>query len=506
MVVLFGGGLMNVRGWLPTCRGSGLVGVGVTACVYGFGYGPRPCCGLLMQRYTPPDGWGLQGFSFALKPTRQQHQSIDMFFGARRFAHNWAVTQIKAQLFVYRWVGVSLPAPSFYGLRKRWNQRKHSVAVNAQTGEVWWRDVSKEVFNDGIRSAVDSYWRWQKSRAGTMAGQRVGFPRYHKRSKHRDSFTITRNNPAQQLVGRGCVYIPKIGWIATHESTRKLARLIEQDRGEALAITVTRRGTRLYARVRVCVERPQTNTKPRTAPSRVGVDVGQRVLAVVATPNGEILQRVENPKPLTESLAKLRRLNRKLARQKKGSNRWHQTRKELAKLHHRIACVRLDAVHKLTISLTKSHDEVVIEDLNSAGMRQGGAKHLRDAPLGEIKRQMLYKGPWYGCNVILADRFFPSSKTCSACGEVGNPHSKTRWRCSHCGTSHDRDDNAAINLARYQPQNQEVVMNRRVAPVQAPAVRSGGINDSVDRNDVPKTGTSSAVVPPCKHKPSKEAA
>ena len=73
MVVLFGGGLMNVRGWLPTCRGSGLVGVGVTACVYGFGYGPRPCCGLLMQKYTPPEGWGLQGFSFALKPTRQQH-------------------------------------------------------------------------------------------------------------------------------------------------------------------------------------------------------------------------------------------------------------------------------------------------------------------------------------------------------------------------------------------------------------------------------------------------
>ena len=455
-----------------------------------------------MQKYTPPDGRVLQAFAFVLKPTVEQQQSLHRFFGARRFAHNWAVTQIKAQMFVWRWLKVSIPAPSFYGLRKTWNQQKHTVAVNAQTGEVWWRDVSKHVFSDGICSAVDSYWRWQKSRTGTLAGPRVGFPRYHKRGKHRDSFTIHRDNPAEQLVERGCVRVPKIGWIKTGESTRKLARLIEQGRGEALAITVTRQGTRLYVKVRACVERPQTNTKTRTAPPRVGVDVGQRVLAVVATPTGEIVRRVENPKPLTKSLAELRRLGRRLARRKRGSNRYNQTRKELRKLHHRIACVRLDAVHKLTTDLTKSHAEVVIEDLNSAGMRRGGAKHLRDAPFGEFKRQMLYKGVWYGCNVILADRFFPSSKTCSACGEVGDPGSRQEWTCTQCGAVHDRDDNAAVNLARCQL---EEVMSRRVAPVQAPAVRSGGINDSVDRNDA-KTNTSLAVVPPCEHNASKEAA
>ena len=461
-----------------------------------------------MRKYKPRDGWEMQAFGFALKPTREQQQKINRFFGARRFAHNWAVTQIKAQLFVYRWLKISMPAPSFYGMRDRWNEQKHTVAVNTETGEVWWRDISKEVFNDGIRSAVDSCWRWQKSRAGKIAGQRVGFPRYHKRGKRRDSFTITRANPARQLVGRGQVYIPRIGWVRTHESTRKLARLIEQDRGEALAVTVCRQGQRLYVKVRVAVERPQHKQSRVETPMRVGVDIGERVLAVIANADGEILERVENPKPLTNALTEVRLLNRKLGRQKHGSNGWHETKTKLNELHDHIACVRRDAIHKLTTHLVNTYNEVVIEDLNSAGMRKGGAKHLKDAAFGEFKRQMLYKAAWYGCNVILADRFFPSSKTCSACGEIGNPNSKQRWTCKECGVEHDRDDNAAINLARYEPaeEPEEEVINRRVAPVQAPAVRSGGINDSVDRNGVPKTGITSAVVPPCKHNASKEAA
>ena len=253
--------------------------------------------------------------------------------------------------------------------------------------------------------------------------------------------------------------------------------------------------------MRACVRRPQTNTKPRTGAVRVGVDVGERVLAVVATPDGQILERVENPKPMSNQLARLRRLDRKPARQKKGSSRHHKTRIERQKLYNRVARVRLDAVHKPTTYLTKNHSETVIEDLCSAGMRKGGAKHLRDAMFGEIKRQMLYKGDWYGCNVVLADRFFPSSKTCSACGTVGDPGSKQTWVCSCCGTVHDRDDNTAVNLARWQPHHKEQP-NRRVAPVQAPAVRSGRINIFVGRNDVSKTGVLSAVVPPCEHKTS----
>lgn len=453
------------------------------------------------RRYMPPDGWALQGFSFALDPTAEQERALGRCFGARRFAHNWAVAHLSAGIVAYRMTGISTPAPSLFGLRKRWNQEKRSVAVDAATGEQWWAEVSKEVFNDGIRGAVDSYWRWQKWRAGKLAGPRVGFPRFHRRGKHRDSFTITRNSPDQGLLKRGAVYVPRVGWIKTHESTRKLARLIEQGRGEALAVTVTRRGTRVYASVRACVQRPQRHHRPSDPSSRVGVDIGERVLASVARPDGTIVERVPNPRPLTESLAKLRHLNRKLARQKQGSNRWNHTKEELTRLHHRTACIRRDAIHKLTTRLAKTHGEVVIEDLNVAGMRKGGAKHIKDAPLGEFKRQMAYKADWYNSSLVLADRFYPSSKLCSVCGEKGEPGKTQGWRCAHCGTVHDRDDNAAVNLARYRLPEQP---HGRVDPVQAPAVRSGGTSQA-GRSDI-RHAPQPAVAPPCEHKTSKEAA
>ncbi len=455
----------------------------------------------MARRYRPPAGYTMQGFVFALDPTRDQVSALERCFGARRFARNWTVAQISAGVERFRSEGVSSAAPSLYGLRKKWNVEKRVVAVDAGTGEEWWPEISKEVFNDGIRGAVDAYWRWQKSRAGKLKGRRVGFPRFHKRCKHRDSFTVTRNGSNQVLVRRGVVHIPRVGWIATHESTRKLARLVEQNQGEVLAVTVSRRGTRLVASVRACVLRPQRHHKPTQPDSRVGVDVGERVLAVVARPDGTIVERVPNPEPLTESLAKLRRLNRRLARQQKGSNRWLRTKEELTRYHRRAADIRRDAVHKLTTRLAKTHGETVIEDLNVAGMRKGGAKHMRDAPLGEFKRQMAYKTDWHDSSLVLADRYYPSSKTCSACGETSEPGKKREWRCAHCGTDHDRDNNAAINLARYHPQEQP---HGRVDPEQAPAVRSGGISHA-DRSDA-RPGTQPAAAQPCKHKTSKEAA
>lgn len=453
-----------------------------------------------MRKFKPPDGWGVQGFEFALDPTAEQERALNRCFGARRFAHNWAVAHMSGGVLAYRMTGISTAAPTLYGLRKRWNAEKRSLAADSDTGEQWWPEISKEVFNDGIRGAVDSYWRWQKSRAGTLKGRRVGFPRFHRRGKRRDSFTITRSRPDQALLKRGEVYVPRIGWIKTHESTRKLARLVEQGRGEALAVTVTRRGLRLHASVRACVLRPQRGCRPACPESRVGVDIGERVLASVARADGTIVERAENPKPLTKSLAKLRRLNCRLARQEQGSNNWNQTKEDLTRLHRRTACIRRDAIHKLTTRLAKTHGEVVIEDLNAAGMRKGGAKHMRDAALGEFKRQMVYKGPWYGSTAVLADRYYPSSKMCSACGEIGDPGSKQTWRCDHCKTVHDRDDNAATNLARYnsgQP-------NGRVDPVHAPAVRSGGASRA-GRSDV-RPAPQPAVAPPCEHKAPPEAA
>ena len=142
-------------------------------------------------RYCPPDGQIIQAFAFALDPTDEQSAQIARFFGARRKSFNWTLAKIKADLEHYRDTGESSTPPSFYALRKRWNAQKDEVCVDAATGEVWWPEVSKEVFADGVRGATDAYWRWQQSRTGVVRGRPVGFPRFKKRGRDRDRFSFT---------------------------------------------------------------------------------------------------------------------------------------------------------------------------------------------------------------------------------------------------------------------------------------------------------------------------
>ena len=425
----------------------------------------------MARRYKPPEGWTLQAFSYELEePPPEMKVRLNWFFGARRFAHNWAVSVMRKDIDEYHQTGVSTTEPpSLPRLRKRWNVDKHDIAVDKQTGQPWWTEISKYVFDDGISAAVNGHWNWQQSRAKKRAGPRVRPPKMHKKGKKSESFTICqadRTSTGIRLIDNRCLRIPKLGEVRTHESMRKIGRLIERGMGRILAVTVKRSGGRVIAVLRVEVIRPQRHHKPSQPHSRVGVDVGQRTLAVVADENGTILERVPNPEPLKQSLSEVRRLNRKLSRQKRGSNRYNQTKKSLAKVYRHIANQRKDCLHKLTTRLTKNHGVVVIEDLNVAGMRRGGAKHLRDANLGGFKRMMSYKGGWYGCDVVLADRWFASSKTCSRCGHVQQIGSAKHWTCGMCDTFHDRDENAAVNLARWRPKTGEVT-SRRVPDVRS---------------------------------------
>ena len=133
----------------------------------------------------------MQSFEFALEsPAAVQASLVERSFGARRFAHNWAVRQTKDGIDRCRETGESSPSPSLYGLRRLWNCDKHEVAVGVVAGEPWWSDISKEVFNDGISGAVDGYGNWRKSRSGERGGPRAGFPRFHAKNRRRDSFSI----------------------------------------------------------------------------------------------------------------------------------------------------------------------------------------------------------------------------------------------------------------------------------------------------------------------------
>ncbi|MEX2621893.1 MAG: helix-turn-helix domain-containing protein [Egibacteraceae bacterium] len=244
-----------------------------------------------MARFEVPDGWRVQAFQFALDPTDAQAACVRRQFGGRRYARNWAVRTLKHDLTRYRENGEQTQKPSLAVLRKRWNQVKDTECVDQVTGEVWWPEISKEAFADGIRAAVNGYWNWQASRAGRRAGKPVGFPRFAKKGRDRVTFTTGAIRVEHD---RRHVVLPRIGRVRTHEHTRRLERLLAKGRARILAATVSRKGTRLVVALRVLIQRPQ---QPRVhrPDSRVGVDVGVRVLATVASSDGEVILRCPTP-------------------------------------------------------------------------------------------------------------------------------------------------------------------------------------------------------------------
>ncbi|WP_163760822.1 IS607 family element RNA-guided endonuclease TnpB [Mycobacterium botniense] len=409
-----------------------------------------------MARFEVPEGWCVQAFRFTLDPAEDQARSLARHFGARRKAFNWTVATLKADIAAWRAGGVGIAKPSLRVLRKRWNTVKDEVCVNAETGQVWWPECSKEAYADGIGGAVDAYWNWQTSRAGTRAGKRVGFPRCKR--KGRDADRVAFSTGAMRVEpDRRHLTLPVIGTVRTHENTRRVERLITTGRARVLAVSVRRNGTRIDASVRVVVHRPQ-HAKVAQPDSRVGVDVGVRRLATVATVDGTVIERVPNPRRLDAALGELRHVCCARSRCVKGSRQYRERTTEMSRLHRRVTDVRTHHLHVLTTRLAKTHGRIVVEGLDAAGMlRQKGLpgararrRGLSDAALGTPRRHLSYTTVWYGSQLVVADRWFPSSKTCHACGHVRDIGWDDHWLCDACLASHQRDDNAAVTLARYQ--------------------------------------------------------
>lgn len=428
------------------------------------------------RRFGTPEGMATQAFQFTLDLTEDQVSVVRRQFGGRRYACNWAIRTMMADLAAHRDLGIESPVPTMFSLRKRWNQAKDTECVDTASGELWWRHVSKEAFADGIAGAVDAYWNWQESRAGKREGRRMGFPRFRKKGHDRDRVTFT-TGAIRVEPDRRHVTIPRVGTVRTHENTRRLQRLIAKGRARVLAATVSRKGRRVVVAFRVVVSRPQ---RPRvTRPdSTVGVDVGVRVLATVATAEGAIVERVPNPRALASVLNELRHLGRERSRRTAGSRGYRETQNKLTRLHRRVADIRGYHIHRLTTRLAKTHGTIVVEGLDVAGMlRQRGLagsrarrRGLSDAALAEPKRQLGYKAQWYGSRLVTTDRWYPSSKTCHLCRHRQDIGWSEYWTCNGCGTRHQRDDNAAINLARYEDTAQHA--DSVVGPVGA-AVKRG---------------------------------
>jgi putative transposase len=206
--------------------------------------------------------------------------------------------------------------------------------------------------------------------------------------------------------------------------------------------------------VAFCCEVEKVDTSPSRPHGVVGVDVGVKRLAVLST--GEL---VANPRHLDAASRRLRRLQRRVSRRvgpdrrtrQNPSNRWRQAKDAAARAYARVTNLRRDGLHKLTTRLATTYGTIVIEDLNVAGMLRNRrlARHIADAGFAEIRRQLAYKTEWNGGRLVVADRWYPSSKTCSGCGAVKTKLAlvERTYTCTTCGVTLDRDLNAARNLA-----------------------------------------------------------
>jgi putative transposase len=378
----------------------------------------------------------MQAYRFALDPTPAQRRTLASHCGAARVAHNWGLELVKARLD-QRHAGEDVEVPwTLTELRREWNRAKQQVAP-------WWAENSKEAYSSGLDGLARALKNWSHSRSGRRKGRPVAFPRFKRKGRCRDACRFT-TGAIKLLPDRKHIQLPRIGVLKTHESTRKLARRLEQGTARVLAATITRTADRWYVSFTVEVERamPAGNGHHRV----VGVDVGICHLATLSTG-----ATISNPRPLEHSLRELRRLNRQLARRKPGSKRRTATREKLARVHARAANLRRDALHKLTTTLATQHATIVIEQLNLAGMVRNRhlARVLSDTGAAELRRHLAYKTTWYGSRLLVADRFYPSSKTCSACGWVKAKLTlaERTFTCEACGLRIDRDLNAARNLA-----------------------------------------------------------
>jgi putative transposase len=277
----------------------------------------------------------------------------------------------------------------------------------------------------------------------------MGFPTWKKKGRARDSCRFTTGQ-IKVLTDRKHVQLPRLGVLKTHESTRKLARRLEQGTARILAATVTRTADRWFVSFDVEVERAIPTGNGKT--SVVGVDVGIRHLAVLSTGAPPI----PNPRALERSLRSLRRTGRELSRRKPGSARRDRTRRRLARVHARTANVRREALHHLTTELANRYGIVVVEQLRMAGMMRNRplARALTDSGMAQLRCLLAYKTSWYGSRLIVADPFYPSSKTCSTCGWLKAKFtlSERTFECGAYSLVLDRDLNAARNLANLAQQ------------------------------------------------------
>jgi len=352
----------------------------------------------------------------ALDPNNVQATYFARAAGTARFAYNWALAEWQRQYEACK-TDTALPKPSQMVLRRQ---------LNGIKGEQfpWMLEVTKNAPQMAIIQLGAAFKNF-------FAG-RTKYPKFRKKGLH-DRFSLTND---QFSIDGSRIRIPHLGWVRMRETLRFT--------GKIMSATVSRVADKWF--VSITVDTPDDSHLPKAEnQGAVGVDLGVSALATLST--GEI---VTGPKAHKALLSRLRRLSRGLSRKVKGSENRKQAKLKLARLHARIGNVRSDGLHQLTTELTRRFHTIGIEHLNVRGMVKNRhlSRAVSDMGFFEFRRQLDYKAAQRGGRIVVADRWYPSSKTCSACGHRLETLSLSvrDWTCPECGSVHDRDVNAAINL------------------------------------------------------------
>ena len=358
--------------------------------------------------------------SIALDPTQRQAVYFSRAAGTARFSYNNAL--------------------------EVWN-RTYKADGKADSGKLQ-RDFNatrceKFPWMGEVSSYAYAYpWIQLRKAFSAFFRKKARHPRFRSKNKSAESFYV--HSDEMRFDGRTLHLGPKkfnLGSIKLHEGLRF--------QGKIMGATIKQDADRWFISVQVDVG---DHHKPRISDGSVGVDLGITTLATLST--GE---KVEGPKPLAKALKKLQRCSRQHSRKKKGSKNREKSRLRLARLHRRIRNIRKDSIHRLTTRLCRENQAVVIEDLSVRGMMRNRrlARHIADMGWYEFRRQLEYKCLIYGTKLVVADRFFPSSKRCSVCGTVRDELAlkERTYRCPNCGLVLDRDLNAARNLLNLVPVN-----------------------------------------------------
>lgn len=381
-----------------------------------------------------------------LYPNAAQRDFFARTFGCCRWVYNEALAHCQA---LYE---TGTPRPTGYDLQKRLPALKIEYP--------WLAEADSQALTYACRSVDQAYKNFFRR---VKNGETPGFPRF--KSKHRSDATYTTTSGAAIYLEPSKVKLPKAGWVRCRGGRAWDGRIKRA--------TVRQTATGKYYATILIDDGHELPAQPEAGLIPLGIDVGCKTEGFThqfaALSTGDIIHA---PAEYKRQMKRLRRAQRKLARKQKGSANRIKQKRRVAQLHERISAVRRDFLHKLTHRLTCENQALAVEDLNVRGMmaapkpkpdpdkpgaympngasrKRGLNRSLASASLGEFFRQLEYKCVWRGVALLKVNRWEPSSKRCSSCGEINTELmlADRRWQCPACGTEHHRDINAAINIA-----------------------------------------------------------